>query len=275
MDEMELQESGRTQSHQDCPPFHDHSHIADEQLPQQQQQTFYFPDSLPYHASCHHDQHLESDSKVKVEDFVNDLYGEGPACPEVFGLHPSASISTPLRLSDLELAKSWAAPNTYHYENGSHLLQPVRYNSYPASYYSFDAVSPPYSTNRPFDDGFVSSPWPSSPEVAHSRPMVYTEDDEENPDDKPYARLIYEALMQAPGHRMMLRDIYEWFRLNTIKAQDNGTNGWQNSIRHNLSMNKVRTVVTHLRAGANTSRPLRMTRSRVKVVLEKRTACGY
>lgn len=57
--------------------------------------------------------------------------------------------------------------------------------------------------------------------------------------DKPYARLIHEALMQAPGHRMMLRDIYDWFIRHTTKPSESGTNGWQNSIRHNLSMNQV------------------------------------
>jgi hypothetical protein len=56
----------------------------------------------------------------------------------------------------------------------------------------------------------------------------------------PYAQLIYRALMDAPGHTMILRDIYSWFRLNTDKAQDEDTKGWQNSIRHNLSMNGVR-----------------------------------
>ena len=44
----------------------------------------------------------------------------------------------------------------------------------------------------------------------------------------------------AKEERMMLRDIYEWFRHNTTKPQESGSNGWQNSIRHNLSMNKVR-----------------------------------
>lgn len=57
--------------------------------------------------------------------------------------------------------------------------------------------------------------------------------------DKPYAQLIYECLSQAPGHRMLLRDIYEWFVKYTRKPHESGTNGWQNSIRHNLSMNQV------------------------------------
>ncbi|ERF72186.1 hypothetical protein EPUS_02977 [Endocarpon pusillum Z07020] len=65
-----------------------------------------------------------------------------------------------------------------------------------------------------------------------------SQDDEEDSGDKPYARLIHEALMQAPGHRMMLREIYDWFVQNTTKPSESGTNGWQNSIRHNLSMNQ-------------------------------------
>jgi len=37
---------------------------------------------------------------------------------------------------------------------------------------------------------------------------------------------------------MVLKDIYQWFIDNTDKAALD-QKGWQNSIRHNLSMNKV------------------------------------
>ncbi|KAF4461472.1 forkhead box o4 [Fusarium albosuccineum] len=66
--------------------------------------------------------------------------------------------------------------------------------------------------------------------------------------EEPYAQLIYRALMSAPGHAMTLQEIYQWFRENTDKdakcdktAKKVGKNaeGWQNSIRHNLSMNKA------------------------------------
>lgn len=59
--------------------------------------------------------------------------------------------------------------------------------------------------------------------------------------DQPYAQLIYKVLMQAPGHRMVLQDIYSWFQRNTLKPVGSTTGGWQNSIRHNLSMNRVST----------------------------------
>lgn len=55
---------------------------------------------------------------------------------------------------------------------------------------------------------------------------------------EPYAQLIFRALKSAPGHRMVLKDIYRWFEKNTDKARKS-SKGWQNSIRHNLSMNGV------------------------------------
>lgn len=69
------------------------------------------------------------------------------------------------------------------------------------------------------------------------------EDGDSDGDDsiscEPYAQLIGRALKSAPGHRMVLKDIYRWFEKNTNKARGN-SKGWQNSIRHNLSMNGVR-----------------------------------
>lgn len=56
---------------------------------------------------------------------------------------------------------------------------------------------------------------------------------------EPYAQLIYRALKSAKDHRMVLKEIYEWFEKNTDKAKNTSSKGWQNSIRHNLSMNGV------------------------------------
>lgn len=56
--------------------------------------------------------------------------------------------------------------------------------------------------------------------------------------DEPYAQLIYRAFMSRPNKSMTLQEIYQWFREHTEKAKAEGK-GWQNSIRHNLSMNGV------------------------------------
>ncbi|KAI5787598.1 hypothetical protein DFH27DRAFT_219091 [Peziza echinospora] len=58
-------------------------------------------------------------------------------------------------------------------------------------------------------------------------------------DELPYAQLIYKALMSVPSRKMVLSEIYEYFRMNIPRFAKPRQKGWQNSIRHNLSMNGV------------------------------------
>jgi len=57
--------------------------------------------------------------------------------------------------------------------------------------------------------------------------------------DPCYAQLLYRCLKDAPGHIMALKDLYEWVKEHSQKAKDQKNRGWQNSVRHNLSMNAV------------------------------------
>ncbi|KAF1364232.1 hypothetical protein EJ07DRAFT_99571 [Lizonia empirigonia] len=79
----------------------------------------------------------------------------------------------------------------------------------------------------------------SYPDMSRASTPYSNMHEDDNPIDKeqPYAQLIYRALLDAPNHTMILRDIYDWFRRYTDKAAQSETKGWQNSIRHNLSMN--------------------------------------
>lgn len=79
------------------------------------------------------------------------------------------------------------------------------------------------------------------PQSGRSKKMVEETDFEEK--EEPYAKLIYQALRSAPGYRMVLKDIYQWFVDHTDKGKNPSEKGWQNSIRHNLSMNGVSQVV--------------------------------
>lgn len=63
--------------------------------------------------------------------------------------------------------------------------------------------------------------------------------EEEGEKPEPYAKLIFRCLRDAPSHELFLREIYDWFRQNTDKGKNPHEKGWQNSVRHNLSMNKV------------------------------------
>ena len=67
------------------------------------------------------------------------------------------------------------------------------------------------------------------------------DDDLDNEKHEPYAKTLYRCLRDAPNHTMVLRDIYEWFKTNTSRGKEPHEKGWQNSIRHNLSMNQVST----------------------------------
>jgi hypothetical protein len=68
--------------------------------------------------------------------------------------------------------------------------------------------------------------------------------------DRCYAQLLYRCLKEAPNHTMALKEVYEWVRQHSQKARDSVGTGWQNSVRHNLSMNAVSprrsTIVDHL-----------------------------
>lgn len=57
--------------------------------------------------------------------------------------------------------------------------------------------------------------------------------------DGSYAKLITKALMSVEDHTMELCQLYDWFRKHTAKATGDDGRGMENSIRHNLSLNKV------------------------------------
>ncbi|KAL7620748.1 hypothetical protein AAE478_009746 [Parahypoxylon ruwenzoriense] len=81
----------------------------------------------------------------------------------------------------------------------------------------------------PFDAGEGEVP----PQPA---PAEQQNNEEGGKSDEPYAQLIHRAFMSREPHAMTLQELYQWFRENTEKAKGENK-GWQNSIRHNLSMN--------------------------------------
>lgn len=71
---------------------------------------------------------------------------------------------------------------------------------------------------------------------------IIPEEDEAGGNIDPcYAQLLYKCLKEAPDHTMTLKNVYEWVRQHSKKARESSGTGWQNSVRHNLSMNAVST----------------------------------
>lgn len=77
----------------------------------------------------------------------------------------------------------------------------------------------------------------SSPHVPNPEDMPPIEDDGSKPPYS-YAILIGMAILRAPNRRLTLAQIYKWIS-DTFSFYIPGDSGWQNSIRHNLSLNKA------------------------------------
>ncbi|KAJ5641566.1 hypothetical protein N7490_005566 [Penicillium lividum] len=69
----------------------------------------------------------------------------------------------------------------------------------------------------------------------HDMPPI--EDDGTKPPYS-YATLIGMSILRAPNRRLTLAQIYKWIS-DTFSYYKNSEPGWQNSIRHNLSLNKA------------------------------------
>ncbi|CAG8924963.1 unnamed protein product [Penicillium salamii] len=88
---------------------------------------------------------------------------------------------------------------------------------------------------------------------------------EERPGNQPYSVLIYRALKGADGNKLSLQGIYRWFEEHTDKAKDPNHKGWQNSIRHNLSMNAgFEAVKEDVRPGEKPANFWRLTSEAIK-----------
>ncbi|KAI7864663.1 fork head domain-containing protein, partial [Spinellus fusiger] len=53
-----------------------------------------------------------------------------------------------------------------------------------------------------------------------------------------YSSLIAQAIIASEKERLTLQDIYKWITDNYPTLYAQGDIGWQNTIRHNLSLNK-------------------------------------
>lgn len=79
---------------------------------------------------------------------------------------------------------------------------------------------------------------PLTPEIPELQDMPPFEDDGKKPPYS-YALLIGMSILRAPGRRLTLAQIYKWISDSFSYYNGLSETGWQNSIRHNLSLNKA------------------------------------
>lgn len=221
---------------------------------------------LPQPQTAHIALNPSNDYRCSVQDWtkwVSQPIYSSPRHAEPYGMSPlsqehigetsgytdpyRSNVTHPMTGTAMEgLAPHAAeAPSDWALLDHSGIFKDQQY-SYPVP---LNPIQPPQSSPpSPFSD--VSS-YHSPQSLADGSPSMTAHTDrlsprsstgehkEERPGNLPYSALIYQALKDAPGNKLPLQGIYSWFEANTDKGADPSAKGWQNSIRHNLSMNAV------------------------------------
>jgi hypothetical protein len=168
------------------------------------------------------------------------------------GVSPTSDIS-PYLPSVWENEASFDCSSSVSFSSSSHSSSP---SSPISSYYPGDYLSttsspvswvPEFNTSaREFSEASSSGITYTSDHFGQRPNSLLNINQDISEKIPPYATIIYQALMSVPERKMVLADIYNYFR-RKYPGRAARDEGWKNSIRHNLSMNGVEVLSSQLR----------------------------
>lgn len=132
-------------------------------------------------------------------------------------------------------------PGSADKENSIPSYHSDNFADFPEPSYGYKAPLKRAASNAPsLQDYAIKKPRteePSAPVLPAPQSLPVVEDDGKKP-NHPYAMLIGMSILRSPNRRLTLAQIYKWIS-DTFTHYRCAESGWQNSIRHNLSLNKA------------------------------------
>lgn len=184
-----------------------------------------------------------SSAHSSMQQHQQQYHGMPVHLPSAFGPNSMAPTMLPPAAFHHNMIQQQPVPLQYVNQQFSNAQGYVPMNTVvtPPNDYYYHTPPAQYDSRQP-----SPSPYYSASRQGTAGPMdcdnVIAEDveGEAEASDPCYAQLLYRCLQQATNHTMSLKELYTWVEQNSLKASDKGSKGWQNSVRHNLSMNAVR-----------------------------------
>lgn len=168
--------------------------------------------------------------------------------PLTFGYQQTALQPAPQWMSDTRFDQ----PMTFHSGDGLGIHMPPTSNPIVVPTIDrfdggafVDHHASPIDARDDYGRQNLSNGWQHLEQTVPNPENIFSDEAEEDVADSAdpcYAQLLHKCLKEAPQHTLSLRELYDWVSQHSQKAKDPNNRGWQNSVRHNLSMNAVRAI---------------------------------